>query len=286
MTNPDRKPGYSALAGGMVAFARVDQMVRRGMDAARRGLGALLAEAMTPEELRALSVQLYGSLMNAASARHGLWDWEQVWYQQRLPAAPARLFIGGAGAGREALPLIERGYQVDALEPSPPLCTALAGVLGPSRLALCASYEELARTLLDGAVGPAVSLAGRRYDAVILGWGSFTHVLVEAERRRVVQACAHLTDGPILASFWMRDQAADAESSARAARLGRLLGQRLGRLRLGNGAAPGEKSAFGHAYERQEIEALAHAAGREVIWEGASGVYPHVTFVRPGAEQV
>src|SRR5438105_4969723 len=63
MTTLDRRPGYSALAGGMVAFARVDQLVRRGMDAARRGLGALLAEAMTADELRTLSAHLYGSLM-------------------------------------------------------------------------------------------------------------------------------------------------------------------------------------------------------------------------------
>ena len=278
----ERKPGYTALAGGMVAFAHVDQLVRRGMDAARRGLGALLAEAMTPEELRALSVTLYGSLLNASSQRHGLWDWESRWFAARLPAAPARVLVGGAGAGRESLPLGDLGYQVDGLEPAPSLCASLAQALGPARLAVCASYEDLARAVLDGAGGPAAPLVGQRYDAVILGWGSFTHVLVEDERRRTIQACARLTDGPILASFWMRDQAADADSSARAARLGRALGQRLGRLRLGDGAPPGEKSAFGHAYERAEVEALARAAGREVIWEGASGVYPHATFVKAG----
>ncbi len=281
MTNLERRPGYAALATGVVAFARVDQIVRRGMDAARRGLGALLAEAMTADELRVLSPHLYGSLMSSASAHHGLWDWETRWFDVRLPAPPARVLIGGAGAGREALPLIERGYQIDALEPSGALWETLAALLGPERLAVRATYEELSAALLDGAGGPAASFVGPRYDAVVLGWGSFTHVLVEAERRRTMQACARLTDGPILVSFWMRDQASDAEASARASRLGRAVGQRLGRLRLGNGTPPGEKSAFGHAFERAEVEALARSVGREIIWEGASGVYPHATLVRP-----
>jgi len=280
MTDLQRKPGYTAIATGMIAFARVDHIVRRGMDAARRGLGALLAESMTPSELRALSVRLYGSLLDESSARRGLWDWEERWYAARLPAAPARLLVGGAGAGREALPLGERGYQVDALEPSARLCAMLADVLGPGRLAVNASYEELSRALLDGGDGDAAVLRGRRYDAVILGWGSFTHVLLAEERRRAVRACAQLTDGPILASFWMRDQAADAESSARASRRGRAIGPRRGRLRLGEASPTGERSAFGHAFERDELEAMAHEVGRDVIWEGASGVYPHATLVR------
>ncbi len=279
-TNEKQRPGYAALAGGMVAFARVDRVVRRGMDAARRGLGALLAEAMTPAELQELGITLYGALLGPESARHGLWSWEETWYAARLPKSPARLFVGGAGAGREAVPLLAQGYEVDGLEPAPALCAELARVLGPSRLAVGASYEQLSAALLDDAGGAAAPFAGRRYDAVILGWGSFTHVLLEAERRRALQAFHRLTDGPILASFWMRDEAADADASARASRLGRAIGQRLGRLRLGGHATPGEKSAFGHAYERREVESLARAIGRHVIWEGASGVYPHATLVR------
>jgi hypothetical protein len=275
----DSKPGYTALRTGMLAFARVDRMVRRGMDAARRGLGALLAEAMTAEELRALSVHLYGAITDAEWVQRGLFDWEQPWFERRLPAPPARLFIGGAGAGRESLPLLARGYQIDGLEPSARLCAGLARVLGDER-AYQASYEDLSRAVLEGADGPATPLARRRYDAIILGWGSFTHVLVDAERRRLLAACARLTDGPILVSFWMRDEAAEAAASGRASRLGRALGQRLGRLRLGDELAPGEPSAFGHAFAPDEIEAYGRAIGRRVVWEGASGVYPHVSLVQ------
>jgi hypothetical protein len=280
MTELQRKPGYTAIATGMIAFARVDHIVRRGMDAARRGLGALLAESMTPEELRALSVRLYGTLIDASSAQRGLWDWEERWYAARLPAAPARLLVGGAGAGREAVRLLEHGYHVDGLEPSARLCTMLADVLGPSRLAVNASYEELARALLDGDAGEAAVLRGRRYDAVILGWGSFTHVLLADERQRALEACARLTDGPILASFWMRDESAEAGSWGRAARVGKALGRGLGRLRLGGQGAPGEQSAFGHAFRRAELEELAAGIERDVHWEGSSGVYPHATLVK------
>jgi hypothetical protein len=280
MTDFQRKPGYTAMATSMVAFARVDQLVRRGMDAARRGLGAMLVEAMTADELRLLSPHLYGSIMTPASAQQGLWDWEARWFAERLPAPPARIFMGGAGAGRDSLPLLERGYEIDGLEPAESLCATLATVLGPARLAVRASYEELSAAILDGAGGPAAAFVGRRYDAVVLGWGSLTHVLVERERARILAASARLTDGPILASFWMRDDAAEATSWGRAARMGKALGRGLGRLRLGGQGAPGEESAFGHAFSRAELEGLAASIGRDVIWGGASGVYPHATLVK------
>jgi hypothetical protein len=103
---------------------------------------------------------------------------------------------------------------------------------------------------------------------------------VERERQRTLAACARLTDGPILASFWMRDDSAEAGSWGRSARLGKAVGQRIGRLRLGGAAPPGEQTAFGHAFQRSEFEALARAIDRDVIWEGSAGVYPHATLVR------
>jgi len=105
-------------------------------------------------------------------------------------------------------------------------------------------------------------------------------VLVERERARILHASAALTDGPILASFWMRDDAAEATSWGRAARVGKALGRGLGRLRLGGQGAPGEQSAFGHAFRRAELEDLAAGIGRVVHWEGSSGVYPHATLVK------
>jgi hypothetical protein len=112
---------------------------------------------------------------------------------------------------------------------------------------------------------------------VVLGWGSFTHVLEAAERTRLLRALDAACAGPILASFWMRDLAG-ASSPGRADALGRRLGRALARLRGASGA--GLDSAFGHQFARDEVEALAAGAGRKVIWEGESGAYPHATFVR------
>jgi hypothetical protein len=253
------------------------------MDAGRRGLGALVAEAMSAEELSALSPRLYSALWPVSTQTQGLWDWEDAWFSARLPlpGPGVRVFVGGAGAGRESLPLRARGYQVDALEPAAALCAALARALGDEALALCATYEDVSRALLDGAGGPAAPLVGRRYDAVILGWGSLTHVMSAAERERTLRAAAALTDGPILASFWLREAGPEGgDESSRAHKLGRRIGRGLGRARLSGEPPVGELSAFGHAFAPAELEALAGVVRRRVLWEGHSGGYPHVTLVR------
>lgn len=281
MSGPGRNASFAAISSAMLVYARGDQLVRRGMDATRRGLGALLAEALSEDELRALSVRLYGALLRPASAADGLWDWEARWFDGALPPAPARIFIGGAGAGREAAPLVARGHRVDALEPAAAVVPELARVIAGGTC-VTATYEQLAASVLDGAPGPATPLAQQRYDAIILGWGSLTHVLAERERARTLLACTRLTDGPILASFWMRDDAVEAEASARATRIGRSLGRALGKLRGGD-APLGEPSAFGHAFSRAEVDALGREIGRAVRWDGGAGAYPHVTFLAKGA---
>jgi hypothetical protein len=276
-----RSPSYAAIELAMLAYARGDQLARRGMEATRRGLGALLAEALTEAELRALSVRLYGALLRPASAHEGLWDWESRWLPVALPPAPARVLVGGAGAGREAAALVARGYQVDALEPAAEVLAPLQAAVGEGT-AVTATYEDLSRAVLDGAGGPAAALVGRHYHAILLGWGSLTHVLAARERERALLACDRLTDGPILASFWMIDEAAQAAQVARATRLGRTLGKGLARLRLGGASPLGEPSAFGHAFTRDEVEALAARLGRPLRWDGGAGSYPHATFLPRG----
>jgi hypothetical protein len=276
VANEEKHRGYSAIEGGMLAYVRADAVARRVLEGMRRGLGALLAESLSPGELRALSVRLYGVSLSAAGPHDRLFDWEVPWFQTRLPPPPARLFVGGAGAGREVLALAPRGYEIDALEPAAVLVPRLAE--SGARLAVCASYEELADAV-GGGGGEAAVIAGRTYDAVLLGWGSLTHVMRAEDRVRVLVACTKLTRGPILASFWMKDHGMQS-IDGRAVAIGRRAGRALARLR---GAAPaaaaGEPFAFGHAFERDEIEALGRAIGRRVAWDGAAGEYPHATFL-------
>lgn len=258
-----------------MVYARADALMRRALEGARRGLAALLAEAMSPQELTALSVRMYGVLLPPSSREQGLWDWEERWFAARLPAPPARLLVGGAGAGREVVELVKRGYAVDAFEPAPELLPALARS-GAGR-AVRARHEDLAQAVLDGENGEAAAFRGERYDAVLLGWGSFTHVMGAADRGRTLAACARLTDGPILASFWLNDQWARKDAAGRAAALGRVVGRRLGQLR--GTPPPVEAFAFGHAFERGELERLAAGVGRRLAWDAGAGEYPHATFL-------
>jgi hypothetical protein len=270
------------LRRGVVLYARADDLVRRAQDRARRWAEDLLGEALSPDEQADLGVHLYAASPPGAGAPADLWPWERAWFQRRLPLPPAPLLLGGAGAGREAAALTQLGYRVDAFEPVAALQPRCAAAVGPEGEALVGTYQDLARSVLTGEPGPLYRFAGRKYQAVIFGWGSLTHVLEERERQETLVACARLAPaGPILASFWMRGggQAAD-EAVSRARQVGRLIarlrGSRANRERHAFGAWCG----FAHVFSREEIESLAASIDRRVQWEADPGTtYPHVTLV-------
>ena len=147
-----------------------------------------------------------------------------------------------------------------------------------------ASYEELSAFVLDGVEGPAAILAGRPFDAVLLGWGSLSHVLAATERTRLLRACQRLSPrGPILASFLVRD----AQSQpGRARQAGTALGRSLASL---FGRPHGEEqeaesflrwAGFVHLFTPDEIQKLADDTGMRLVWEPSSGTnYPHATFL-------
>jgi len=294
----DLRRGYPTLRRGVVLYARADDLVRRAQDRARRWAEDLLGEALSPDEQADLGVHLYAASPPGAGAPADLWPWERAWFQRRLPLPPAALLLGGAGAGREAAALTQLGYRVDAFEPVAALQPRCAAAVGPEGEALVGTYQDLARSVLTGEPGPLYRFAGHKYQAVIFGWGSFTHVLEERERQETLVACARLAPaGPILASFWMRGggQAATAGASAsasasasggsdeapsRARQVGRLIarlrGSRANRARHAFGTWCG----FAHVFSREEIESLAASIDRRVQWEADPGTtYPHVTLV-------
>ena len=133
-----------------------------------------------------------------------LFPFEEQAFARFFPPAPARVLIGAAGGGREAIVLAQRGYEVVAFEPSAPLIAGLAAHVpeGLQITAFRASYEDLPR--LEPALpgGLAAGLAELpRFDAAILGWGSFSHLLSEARQIAALQAIFAVTDGPVLVSF-------------------------------------------------------------------------------------
>ncbi|OGQ90376.1 MAG: hypothetical protein A2289_00400 [Deltaproteobacteria bacterium RIFOXYA12_FULL_58_15] len=192
--------------------------------------------------------------------------------------------MGAAGSGPEVAYLRDQGYQVDALEPSRDLAERCRRMLGPNGEVVVASYEELSRSVLDGeVVNPAARIANSTYDAVLLGFGSLSHVLDLNERGRLLSSCVRLAPaGPILASFWLAAKSRSPGRAGRAEHSGRFLGgliRRVRRLPAHNARLSfGSWYGFAHSFARDEIEDLAKLIGRGLVWCGDAGIYPHVVF--------
>ena len=128
----------------------------------------------------------------------------RAWLARRLPPAPGRLLVGAAGSGREAAALQGLGYDVVALEPSDRAARHCEGRLEPGSTVLRASYRELVAAVLDGTPSRLSLTSNDRFDAVLLGWGSFGHVLRQEQRHRLLEACDVLCpEGPILLSVFL-----------------------------------------------------------------------------------
>ncbi len=277
------RSGFSLIKHATLAAARLDRAVQRGRLAGTRTLGALLADALDPAEMSALTIALYGLYPVRASAA-GLDDWESDWYADCLPPAPARLLVTAAGTGREVVALRAMGYAVDAFEPAPGQAAMIAH--GPGDLVLDATYDDLVRAARGDASSPAAEIVARRYDAVILGWGSFTHLLERRQQTEVLAACdAVCPEGPILASFW---GAVGAAPVSRARDVGGRLGRSLARLRTSRaparsaGRLAGEVGfafnvGFTRRFSRGDVVTLAAEIGREVTLFGLRP-YGHATL--------
>lgn len=244
------------------------EAARRLNEGASAALGPLLASALSPSERVALGRVLYADAAGPAPRPDGEpFDWEKAWWAAALPPAPARLLLGGAGAGREARALVAAGYEVFAFDPLPAAVVALGALLGSAAVS-CADYETP-----EHWPGPP------HVDAVLFGWGSLTHVLDAAGRFRALAAAAARTDGPILASVWTRE--AFPAAAGRAARAGAAAGRVIGRARGLRTPAPDDLGfapwcGFGARIAPTELEAVGRALGRTVHFEPAP--YAHVTL--------
>lgn len=270
------------LATPIVLYARTAATVRRWLDRTDRLAGALLSAALTADEKSALGVRLYDA--SPVGRGTALMPWEAAWLARRLPRPPAHILVGACGAGRELLALADAGYMLDAFEPARSLARMAQARIGERARVLSFRYEELAAALLDGVQSEAAALARRRYDAVLLGWDSLSHVLDEAERLRLVRALDRLCPrGPWLASFW-RELPSHGAPTGRLERRAAAWGRRLARLRkLPVAPSPRESfllhGGFTHRFTKSELEALAAAVGRELSWDDDGTDYGHATFV-------
>jgi hypothetical protein len=182
--------------------------------------------------------------------------------------------------------LIEKGFQVDAFDLAPRLAALASDAVGNRGRVLAFGYQQLADAVLDSASGTASTFGRERYAAVLLGWGSLTHVIDPSERARLFRALDILCpDGPLLASFWCTNGfAPETAESGRPERWAYALGRFVARLR---GIHPQHsypqsfklQRGFGYTFEPKEIDDLGLLINRRVIWEQDETTYAHVTFV-------
>jgi len=256
------------LSTAMVASARVNTAIQRASSAWANATGAALASALTDDELSAITVALYDRSHTAGWADFGLRGWEEDWYAVALPPPPATVLVCAAGGGREVRALVTMGYAVDAFEPADAAFAQLRQAEGPRCRTIQASYEDF--------VTGNIALADT-YDAVVLGWGSLSHVMSAPVRRVIWKAADRHCTGPLLASFYMRHR----HRVGRAERWGRLIGEPLGRLRgvprRGGAVKYAHWGGFSEPLTFEEVEQAGRDLGRPTRW-GLRGAWPYVTL--------
>jgi SAM-dependent methyltransferase len=200
--------------------------------------------------------------------RAHLFPFEEHAVSELFPPPPARVLLGGAGGGREAFALAERGYEIVAFEPAPQLVEQLEQSRGKLAIRVQrGAYDDLERLFPD-----------ERFDAGIFGWGSFSHLRSHQARADALREYGRLTPGPILVSFL----AVKSEPTRRLAQFRRALPRRADR-------DPHDVFAMSiglyHPVDEEEVRGLAEEAGLEIVhvnFDVRETNWPHVVLRRPG----
>jgi SAM-dependent methyltransferase len=196
------RPWERVLARAILATRGIDKTYRL-FDRLRSRAAVALAPAGVRELFNELA---YGSSETyrpeSPAFRRYLFPWEEAIIREYFPPPPASILVGGAGGGREALALIELGYDVVAFEPSPRLARALAEKTSERLRVYRSSYQDLPSLAPTAVHGATVDLGALGpFDASILGWGSFSHLYSRGERAHALRSFADVTHGPVVVSF-------------------------------------------------------------------------------------
>ena len=230
----------------------------------------LMVAATPPEQWSQVTARVYGrrSRYRDPAFNLELLPWEAEAVQRHFPAPPARILVGAAGGGRELYALAQRGYQVAGFEPAAELVQAARRHLGSSVLQLeRGSYEDLI------AGGRCSVQRHAPYDAVVLGWSSFSNLGSVAIRVDLLQTTRRLCPhGPVLLSWWQTVPAGGRREGLR-----RLLAV-LGSHRSAPHDSFTTHAGFIHGYTTGELRDLAAAAGYSVAWITDTASYPHAVL--------
>lgn len=246
---------------------------------------ALLAW-IRPEDRAALTATVYADqaayLPGGLRFQGGLFTWERRALDSPLFPRAGRVLLGAAGAGRELQALLDRGFSVVAFDPCVPFVHAARALASADKATVVeASYADLVRAA-SGRGGPLGFLgAAPPFDAILLGWGSFSHVMPSSARLDLLLALRSLGgEAPVLLSFALEPEPGSAPPGK-----GRVRGA-LQRLFAALGA-PGVSERGDHFLpsggffsflSQDELLSLAFRAGYEVaLFEDLP--YPHAVLV-------
>jgi len=218
---------------------------------------------------------------SSSAFRAYLFPWEEQVVDRFFPTPPARVLVGGAGSGREAFALLERGYEVVAFDPSVGLTSLMASRTHPAgKLSVYrGGYEDLPVLSAVGGDGGTVSLADMPpFDASVIGWGSYSHLRTTEQRINTLRAFGDATDGAVVVSFLKL--ASSHLGLRRLAGLRRFLRARKGRQA---GDAFSVHIGFYHVFDDHEVRDLAQRAALEVTYlnsDDRETNWPHAVLER------
>lgn len=271
------------------ALLAVDHAALR-IENLREGLrDELLLAWVPPADRAALTATLYADQSTYLPGGHrwksGLFPWEKKVFDAPLFPRAGRALVGAAGAGREVMALIDRGFSVVAFDPCEPFVEAARAVAPADRATLVrASYADLVEAATQGEGPLREPCRGPAFDVVVLGWGSLSHVMPARARTDLLRAVRALAPAaPVLVSF-----ALEPELATPAAGKGRVRDA----LRRAFSAlhAPGSSEVGDHFFPTtgffsylgsDEVVRLAWESGYEVrLFEETP--YPHAVLVPLG----
>ena len=270
------------LSRALVFERRLDQL-RARTKAFRDGV---LISLLTTSERELLGAYLYDQ--SPANRTADLFAWEKTWFDQALASLPpgTRILAGGVGAGREVVALQSRGFEVVAFEPSADMVADAKRNHGLE--IIHAGYSDVVDAMERGVPFGGETLSANCFGAVLLGWGSLSHVLDYAPAAALLQTADTLAGkGPVLASFLTT--AIRGHSSDRPRAFGAKVGKSLRRLRgveaLGWTSENDRNLLFDPSvgflrfWDPEQLAAFLPQRDMELSTES----YPHATFhaVRP-----
>jgi hypothetical protein len=259
-------------------YAKLDQRFERVRSTLGLFAEGFVLAGLDVAEQMDLTISIYDRLDQRAQT---MFPWELTWFKAVLPLPPGRVLVGGAGQGREVLALRGLGYDVDAFEPAPHSLPQLRAAVAAGR-ALTGSYNDLVLAH-QGQPSLLGVLAAQRYDAILLGWTSLSHLPDVRERHSLFAACHALCPrGPILASFFYSNEAS-LKRGGRARAWGTRLGSITAKVRgIDPPAAVRDQdhllmhAGVVHVFDREELEVLGRAIDRKLELEPTP--YAHATW--------